>query len=370
MTEFFLPELPRLLPVAYHPKAAQIEFRSNGWVRSRLGACFASEEDLLRYLRQRNGLYGPLTVPYADEQRALDVADWYQYVTVIDSFVSDRSALGADEASARDVFADIMDEFHGDGGGREDFPYGVAGKELWRRISPGLSPGQVRRFAGALEAFLRACVTEIHFKLTEKVPDYETCLTVRLDSFGCDFIRLMTEYAAAVDMSGLDRLLTDVHTHCMRQMIIVNDLLSWRKEHAQGDKMTVVRVLIEREGLGLQQCVDRLRELVDHHERAYIVARDQVLNGPHGMRADIRAYLKGLDHLIGGSAEFEYLTPRYFGDGFVWDGSTSGWISLTAPVTRFRAQPNTNAQSNPSTGTRTDVESSRPQAATPSLTRS
>ncbi|MFF0061552.1 terpene synthase family protein [Streptomyces sp. NPDC005279] len=370
MTEFFLPELPRLLPVAYHPKAAQIEFRSNGWVRSRLGDCFASEEDLLRYLRQRNGLYGPLTVPYADEQRALDVADWYQYVTVIDSFVSDRSALGADEASARDVFADIMDEFHGDGGGRKDFPYGVAGKELWRRISPGLSPGQIRRFAGALEAFLRACVTEIHFKLTEKVPDYETCMTVRLDSFGCDFIRLMTEYAAAVDMSGLDRLLTDVHTHCMRQMIIVNDLLSWRKEHAQGDKMTVVRVLIEREGLGLQQCVDRLRELVDHHERAYIVARDQVLNGPHGMRADIRAYLKGLDHLIGGSAEFEYLTPRYFGDGFVWDGSTSGWISLTAPVTRFRAQPYTNAQSNTSTDTHTDVASSRPQAATPSLTRS
>ncbi|MDQ0945671.1 hypothetical protein [Streptomyces sp. V1I1] len=28
MTEFFPPELPRLLPVAYHPKAAQIEFRS------------------------------------------------------------------------------------------------------------------------------------------------------------------------------------------------------------------------------------------------------------------------------------------------------------------------------------------------------
>ncbi|MFI2347559.1 terpene synthase family protein [Streptomyces sp. NPDC019443] len=364
MTEFFLPELPRLLPVAYHPKAAQIEFRSNGWVRRRLGDCFASEEDLLSFLRQRNGLYGPLTVPYADEQRALDVADWYQYVTVIDSFVSDRSALGADEAGAREVFADIMDDFHGDGGGSEDFPYGLAGKELWRRISPGLSPGQTRRFAGALEAFLRGCVTEIRFKLTGRVPDYETCMTVRLNSFGCDFIRLMTEYAAGVNMTGCDRLLAEVHTHCMRQMIIVNDLLSWRKEHAQDDKMTVARVLIEREGLGLQSCVDRLRELVEHHERAYIAARDQVLNGPYATRADIRAYLNGLDHLIGGSAEFEYLTPRYFGDGYVWDGSTSGWISLTAPVTRFRARPNTHAH------TRTHTDSGRPQTATPSMTRS
>jgi len=40
--EFYLPELPRLLPFAYHPKAAQIEFASNGWVRRMLGTCFGN----------------------------------------------------------------------------------------------------------------------------------------------------------------------------------------------------------------------------------------------------------------------------------------------------------------------------------------
>ncbi|MET8677142.1 terpene synthase family protein [Streptomyces sp. NPDC004647] len=365
MTEFFLPELPRLLPVAYHPKAAQIEFRSNGWVRRRLDSCFANEQDLLSFLRQRNGLYGPLTVPGADEQRALDVADWYQYVTVIDSSVSDRSALGADEADARAVFTGIMADFHGGGDGNEELPYGLAGKDLWRRISPGLTPAQIQRFAETLEAFLRGCATEIRFKLTDRVPDYETCMTVRLDSFGCDFIRLMTEYAAGVDMTAYDALLADVHTHAMRQMITVNDLLSWRKEHAEEDKMTLVRVLIEREGLGLQQSVDRLCELVEHHERAYLAARDRLLRGPHGTRADIRTYLNGLDHVIGGSQEFEYLTPRYFGDGYVWDGSTSGWISLTAPVTRFRPRPGTDAD----TEGDTEPERSTGRRA-PSLTRS
>ena len=108
---FLLPELPRLLPVAYHPKAAPIEFASNGWIRRELGGCFADEDQLLAFLRQRNGLYGPLTVPYADERRARDIADWYQYVTVIDSFVSDRSALGASDAAARDLFAGILADF-------------------------------------------------------------------------------------------------------------------------------------------------------------------------------------------------------------------------------------------------------------------
>ncbi|WP_329560586.1 hypothetical protein [Kitasatospora sp. NBC_01266] len=103
--EFFPSELPGLLPYAYHPHAAEIEFASNGWIRARLGDCFAGEAELLHFLRQRNGLYGPLTVPRADRRRARDIADFYQFVTVVDSFVSDRAELGASVEGAREVFA-------------------------------------------------------------------------------------------------------------------------------------------------------------------------------------------------------------------------------------------------------------------------
>lgn len=60
---------------------------------------------------------------------------------------------------------------------------------------------QIERFRAGLETFLRGCATEITAKLTDSVPDHQTCLQVRLESFGCDFIELMTEYGAAVDMS-------------------------------------------------------------------------------------------------------------------------------------------------------------------------
>ncbi|MGW2592311.1 cytochrome P450 [Streptomyces sp. NPDC001515] len=347
ITEFFLPELPRLLPHVYHPQAARLEIASNGWVRRFLGDTFAGEAELLYFLRQRNGIYGPLTVPEASDQRALDIADWYQYVTVIDSFVSDRGDLGASAEAARAVFARILGDFDTDVAADAAFPYGRAGQDLWRRISPGLSAGQTRRFAASLEAFLRGCATEIQAKLNDRVPDYETCLAVRLDSFGCDFIELMTEYGAEVDMTELIPRLSEVHLHCRRQMIIINDLLSWRKEHAQDDKMTVVRVLTEGEGLSLQQAVDRLVGLVEEHEKAYIAARDALLAGELGEREDVRRYLRGLDHLMGGSQEFEYLTPRYFGDGSVWDGTTSGWVDLDADIARFRDRPRTPAADAP-----------------------
>ncbi|GIJ26735.1 hypothetical protein Vqi01_18970 [Micromonospora qiuiae] len=342
--EFYLPPLPRLLPVAYHPQAARIEINSNGWIRSMLGDCFGSEAALLLFLRQRNGIYGPLTVPYADLARAQNIADWYHFVTVIDSFVSDASRLGADHAAAREVFAAVMADVgpdgRGSGGGEATTAYGRAAQDLWRRIAPGMSQRQIVRLVGSLEAFLRGCATEIQVKLAGPVPDFDTCMKVRVNSFGCDFLQLFTEYASEVDMTHLTAqgVFDDVHHHGMRQLIVVNDLLSWRKEYAQRDTMTTVRVLCEHQNLELQAAVDRLCELVGHHEHAYIAARDKVLAGRHGESPEVRAYLSGLDHLIGGSQEFEYLTPRYFGDGAVWDGSTYGWLSLTAPIARFRPE--------------------------------
>ncbi|SFC40856.1 terpene synthase family protein [Streptomyces aidingensis] len=337
--EFHLPELPRLLPVAYHPHAARIEILSNGWVRERLGACFADENRLLRFLRQRNGLYGALVAPAAEFDRARAIADFYQYVTVIDTLTGDRTALGASQHGARRVFTEIMAGFGPgpDTAGRT--PFATAATDLWRRISRGLSPAQQERLRGSLLAFLRGCATEVPYLHEGRVPDLDTYMTVRTDSFGCAFLILLTEYAMAVDTGDCAEALKEAHRHAMRQLILVNDLISWRKEHALRDTMNAVRVLCDHRRLPLQEAVDRLCGMVGHHERAYVAARDAVLAGPLGDRADVRAYLSGLDHLIGGSQEFEYLTPRYFGDGYVWDGATSGWLSLTAPVTRFRDVP-------------------------------
>ncbi|KPA97847.1 MULTISPECIES: terpene synthase family protein [Pseudomonas] len=332
-TEFFLPQLPRLLPYAYHPNATRIEFASNGWVRRMLGDCFISESELLRFLRERNGLYGSLTVPRASEQRTQDVADWYQYVTLIDTVMAQIN-------NPHELFSTIVNGFNAD---EIDDPrsYIKAANELWRRISPGLSKAQLARFLASLEVFLKGCTSEMDVQQGQSMDvfDYEACMALRRDSFGCDFIELLAEYGAEVDMSDCLEQMVEVHLHCRRQMILVNDLLSWRKERLHDEKINLVRILIELEGYDLQGAVNRLVALVEYHERAYIAARDELLSGLLGKRDDVRKYLLFLDHLMGGTQEFEYLTPRYFGDGSVWDGSTFGWVDLEAAVTRFREQP-------------------------------
>jgi hypothetical protein len=333
---FFLPELPRLLPAAYHPKAAQIEFQSNGWLARMLSECFVDEQALLAFLRQRNGLYGSMTVPATDEARARNITDFYHYFAALDDAAADRSSPG--HSQARAALARITASFGTDSGADDDSAYVRAAGDWWRRIAPDLTASQTQRFRDSVETGLRGSAAELPYRLTGTVPDLDSYLNLRVDSFGFEFMLLLTEYAAAIDMTDLRPSLefTTLHGHAVRQLIMVNDVLSWRREHALGDTINAVAVLCRHEGMTFQEAVDTLCGLIEQHETAYIAARDGILQGPLGARADVRTYLDALDHLIGGSQEFEYLTPRYYGDGYVWDGSTSGWISFTAPVARFR----------------------------------
>ncbi|MBB1245273.1 hypothetical protein GL263_17095 [Streptomyces durbertensis] len=322
---FHLPVFPRSLPVVYHPHAAQTEFRSNAWVRRYLESCCTSQTQLMRLLRQRVGLYGPLVAPLTDRDRVLALADFYHFVGLIDDLAADHTGgLGASPGGARAAFDRITAEF-GDPGSATT-PFGLAAADLWQRMSPDLSSRQQHRFHQSLAAFLDGIAAELPYQLTGTVPDYPAYIDIRLASFGCDFICLLNEYAAAVDVSDLSRSpeLRAVHDHAMRQMILVNDVLSLRKEH--GDPMNAVRVLEHHDRLPLQQAVDEVAARAAAHEHRYLQARDAARR-QLAHRPDVDAYLRAMDHLLAGAQEFEYLTPRYLGDGAVWDGSTTGWVS-------------------------------------------
>ncbi|MDG6110109.1 hypothetical protein Daura_20995 [Dactylosporangium aurantiacum] len=322
----YLPELPRLIPVAYHANAVQLETASNNWVRRFLGDCFAGEEELLRFLRQRNGLYGPLTVPEGEPAKVLCVSDWYQLVNAIEA-IGAGSLLGGVVAGVKD----------GAGAGQPGSAYLDAARDLFGRIVVGLSQAQRQRLDQGLAALHAEVVSPVPALPSTDVPDLDTCLDRRAARMRYRVLGLLTEFAAEVDMTPFigAHEFQQLHAHACRQMIIVSDLLSYRTAQRKTTPMNAVRLLNERDGLPLQDAVDRLCALVEHHERAYIAARSRILASPLGNHPDTRVYLVGMDHLVAGSQEFAYITPRHFGDGAVWDGTRSGWYSVDEPVTRL-----------------------------------
>lgn len=337
-TYIHIPELPGLLPVAYHPQAAQIEFRSNGWLRRFTEEYFGDESALLGYLRQRNGLFGPVIMPYADTESCQAITDFFHLVALIDDDSANRSASESGLLQAREVFPQILASFAHGVTASEDIPYGQAVQNLWQRISPGLTQPQMERFHGGLEKFLRASAAEVPYRQSHTAPDMDTYLAIRQESFCFDLMLVLIEYALGIDMSDVAEtgMLDELHDHAIRQLIFVNDVMSLRREYAQGDTLNAVQLLRYNEHLPIQEAVDSIYREIEKHERTYVAARDELLHGR--VDAELRAYITGVDHLLSGCQEFQYLTPRYYGDGAVWDGSTSGWINLTEPIARFHKE--------------------------------
>lgn len=109
-------------------------------------------------------------------------------------------------------------------------------------------------------------------------------------------------------------MLAEVRDRTIDSLTLVNDLYSFHKERHILEAVNAVWIIMRENALTLQEAVDKLVEVVLENERQLIAARDRVLAGSLGERADVRAYLTELAHMHTGSAEFHTVSPRYYSD--------------------------------------------------------
>jgi hypothetical protein len=333
--EFFLPELPQGLPCLFHPDTPWMEAESNGWIRQFMAGCYPSMTALMLFLQQRNAVFGALVSPLASRERARGIIDFYQYVTVFDDMCGAGTRVGSDPELYNRVRDRLVGAFS-ETTPRDDHPLILGGLDLLRRLSEGMSPAQQQRLIRSVTDFGKGIEWEVFSRNRGHhlgIPEY---LRIRYPVFGGDFILLLAEYAAEVDMSSCQEVET-VSRLAIHHLIAVNDLFSYRKEILRHDSVNLVAIL--RSVRSLQEAVQETVSLIERYEREYMSERDRLLSGPLGSQGDVRSYLRCLDHLLGGNKVFHLLTPRYFGPGYVWDGTTSGWFSLKDPTTHLSPVP-------------------------------
>lgn len=104
-----------------------------------------------------------------------------------------------------------------------------------------------------------------------------------------------------------------------KQTCLVNDLYSFQKEHRErGDRRPLVQavtVLMEGEGLSVQDAIDRLIGLIRHYENEYLRVRDELLCRPM-VSAGFREYCGRLEDIMAGNLHYMLVSPRYHGAGF------------------------------------------------------
>lgn len=340
-TQFHLPELARRIPVKSHPEVESIRKRSNGWVRSRLGFILPDSAAMDAFFACDYALWTSLILPTTVEDRALDACDWTQYFFMFDNVCSGAGHLARRTDRARELFHAIRAVMRGENASVPN-PYAGAFEEIWWRIVSPMPAGQRQRFAASVDCFLDGCFAEITSRAADKVLDYETYMCTRRNSVGGKMYFLLAEHGLRIDLT--DDLpgplpgggpLGDLIATALDYLILSNDLFSFRAECSKEDFVNAVSAFISQDGLSLQGAIDKLCHVIDTREREFLAKRDQILAGALGQRPEVQAYVAALGYMMSGNLHWSYLTPRYHGQGYVWNGSTSGTVTLHPDRTIF-----------------------------------
>jgi len=307
-----LPDPGLTLKPIWHPQNDAIEARLAVDDRPYVLAHFRSEKATAAYLGQRVPAYGGLCYPHAKADRIYSVMRMMNAGTLMDDAFTPLE-LSADQRPRDELLRHYLDALEG------ILP--PASAPLPRLLFDTLPPIQAQlaqkpRVWERMKAGIRSQLVRMADPLAYQMDTLtlDGYMDLRRDNAFGEYLTMLTEYALDVDMTDAlaeDASLRAVRTAAMDAVILVNDFFSFRKEVPARDSLNAMWVLMREEGRDLQQAVYRLAALCARNEQALIRSRDAVLAGPLGQRPDVRAYVRELEYISSGNAEWCVITRRY-----------------------------------------------------------
>jgi hypothetical protein len=97
---------------------------------------------------------------------------------------------------------------------------------------------------------------------------------------------------------------------------------------ADGDYVNAVAVLTIHGNLNLQEAIDHICQLLHDAESQFFARSSALVERFPRFEAILRPYLAALGHYMSGLLHWARITTRYHGPGYVWNGLTSGVMTL------------------------------------------
>ncbi|MEZ0088920.1 hypothetical protein [Streptacidiphilus sp. EB129] len=182
------------------------------------------------------------------------------------------------------------------------------------RVREGVSDPLWARFTAGFSEVVSTAAA----KTAAPVPDYPGYLAVRRADAAFDLVGVAIEHGLALDLRLDQRRLGALLDACFEHTILVNDLLSYRKEYAADEPMNALSVLRRTRGLDLQQAVDELCDRLAAAETAFLAESDRLLERHGAAEPGLPRYLDAWARMLSGNLAWSLACPRYHGGGG-WD---------------------------------------------------
>ncbi|WP_156055921.1 hypothetical protein [Nocardia sp. NRRL WC-3656] len=329
---FTMPELLIDLEPELHPQIEMIERFAAQWARSYLVRTPLTAWQVDHFLASRHAWWIATLYPHGDSERMAALANFCDFFVLYDHLSADtRVEAELDRAqNAPRMLAALSDG----GALPADSLLTSMFADTWDRLTTPMSDDQKQRFTRATEGYLASEPEGLRLIADGTVMSFEEYRTFRRVNIGT-----MPFVAAADYVLGLSLLpelfadpdLIEVQGLVCEHTGLVNDLMSLGKEIVDGHwSLNALGLLHIAEGFSLQESADHVVHTLRDIEHLIAALADKLRGGQWKALPELNAYLTELDLMVAGNVHFHLATPRYRGAGFVWDGVSSGTVTIHA----------------------------------------
>ncbi|MGW1412169.1 terpene synthase family protein [Streptomyces sp. NPDC002403] len=227
-----------------------------------------------------------------------------------------------------------------DGKGDDASPYSSAYADVWADLTKAMPSGVRTRHARTQRRWVEALAMENALRATGYPIHPDVCFPLRRISTGSETIMVPIEFGLGIDLTSLmehDIDLAGLWRIAGTHIVLVNDLISVRKEMASGDCMNLMFSLMLHDDLSAQAAadvmLDRIKAANDDYRRVCRVLRARYRHHPLGEA--VHRYLEGVGYMMAGNVAWHYESSRYHGPSHHWDGRRPTELVLHLDRTLF-----------------------------------
>ncbi|KAL7784317.1 isoprenoid synthase domain-containing protein [Trichoderma ceciliae] len=172
-----------------------------------------------------------------------------------------------------------------------------------------------KRFALAMQGYCRGALIQIDNLLSKKLPSLEEIVMIRRESAGCRPLYHLVEYAHGLrvpDEVFDDPIIQELENLGMDMVAISNDILSYRKEQAEGVPHNMVAVC-RSNGMSAQKAFNTVGRLLEHRYRSWDKAEASVPSWGKKADVEVRKYIDGIKYVVKANLNWSFKSERYLG---------------------------------------------------------
>jgi Terpene synthase family 2, C-terminal metal binding len=264
----------------------------------------------------RNWQYGVLMArayPVAPRAALSLIADWNTWLFLLDDQF-DEGTLGHDPKGVQEYCAQAVAILRGDTGARHtDHPAFEALRDIANRLSALANPALIERLISNVEASFGAALWEASNRIRRQIPSEEDYLHYRPLAGAVYCYLTLVELAAQIDLPEHVRshpIIQQLTTLTNHIICFANDLISFPKEHANGNAHNLVAVVQHARQLDLGEAIDTIIERHNDTVREFVHIFDRLPSFGSSDSA-VHEYVHGLKWWIRANMDWSSTTTRY-----------------------------------------------------------